>query len=72
MAAAGRWRARRRDALAVTVIAMVLGLLFSSPALDLVHGLSLDVLTALRWRILGNRHDPGSAPAVVVVLDEET
>jgi adenylate cyclase len=56
----------------VTVIAMVLGLLFSSPALDLVHGLSLDVLTALRWRIFGNRHDPGSAPAVVVVLDEET
>ena len=72
MAAAGRWRTRRRDTLAVMVIALVLGLLFTSPAFDAVHGLSLDVLTALRWRMFGNRHDPASAPAVVVVIDEET
>lgn len=51
---------------------MVIGLVFTSPAFDRFHGLSLDALTALRWRIFGNRHDPGSAPTVVVVLDEET
>jgi class 3 adenylate cyclase len=54
------------------LIAMVIGLVLTSPAFDRFHGLSLDALTALRWRIFGNHHDPGSAPTVVVVLDEET
>lgn len=65
-------RISRRDALAVLVVALVSGVLFASPALDIAHGLSIDVLTALRWKIVGERYDPASAPAVVVVIDEET
>src|SRR4029079_9626220 len=33
-------------------------------------GLSIDILTALRWRALGNA--PGASPTAVVALDEET
>ena len=37
-----------------------------------MRGLSIDVLTALRWRVFGNAHAPAASPAVVVALDEET
>ena len=63
---------RRRDALAAIIIALAFGLPFAAPALDVTRGWSLDALTALRWQAFGNRPDPASAPAVVVVLDEET
>jgi class 3 adenylate cyclase len=52
------------------VIAAASGLFFASPALDLAHGLSIDALTALRWRVFGQRHDPAAAPAVAIVIDE--
>lgn len=38
----------------------------------MVHGLSIDVLTALRWEMFGRRQDPATSPAVVVAIDEET
>ncbi|MFY9991063.1 MAG: hypothetical protein WAL40_08485, partial [Rhodoplanes sp.] len=60
---------RKRDALAALVFAVVSGLLFASPALDIAHGLSIDVLTALRWQVFGQRHDRAAAPVVVVVID---
>jgi class 3 adenylate cyclase/CHASE2 domain-containing sensor protein len=63
---------RRRAALAAFLIALVSALVAASPALDAVRGLSIDVLTALRWRAFGNAHPPASSPAVVVALDEET
>jgi adenylate cyclase len=62
----------RRAALAAFLIALVVGLVAASPALDGVRGLSVDVLTALRWRVFGNAHAPTSSPTVVVALDEET
>ncbi len=37
-----------------------------------MRGLSIDLLTALRWRAFGNAHQPAASPAVVVALDEET
>ena len=58
--------------LATLAIALLSGLLFASPALDIAHGLSIDVLTALRWQVFGERHEPAAAPAVVVVIDEES
>ncbi|HLN11478.1 MAG TPA: adenylate/guanylate cyclase domain-containing protein [Xanthobacteraceae bacterium] len=61
-----------RDALAVIVIALVAGVVSARPALDIVRGLSIDVLTALRWQAFGQRHDPASAPVVVVVIDEDS
>ena len=63
-----RWRA----ALAAFLIALVVGLVAASPALDGVRGLSIDFLTALRWRVFGNPYAPSSSPTVVVAIDEET
>jgi hypothetical protein len=66
-------RARfRRDALAVAGIALLAGLLCSSPAVDVVRGLSLDALTALRWQAFGPRHDAAASPVVVIAIDEES
>jgi class 3 adenylate cyclase len=64
--------ARLRDADAALVIAVLAGLLILAPPLDRLHGLSIDLLTALRWRVFGNMHEPQASPAVVVALDEET
>jgi adenylate cyclase len=64
--------ARLRDAGAAVVIAILAGLLILAPPLDRLHGLSIDLLTALRWRVFGNMHEPQASPAVVVALDEET
>ncbi|WP_146604671.1 CHASE2 domain-containing protein, partial [Rhodoplanes roseus] len=65
-------RFRKRDLAAVALVVLLCGLVFASPALDRFAGLSLDILTALRWRVFGLRHDPARAPAVVVAIDEET
>jgi adenylate cyclase len=63
---------RRWDAVAVVVIVLVAGTLAASPTLDILHGLSLDSLTALRWRVVGNRHAPAASPAVVIAFDEDS
>ena len=63
---------RRRAAIAAGLISLVSALAAASPALDPVRGVSIDLLTALRWRVFGNAHEPASSPAVVVALDEET
>ena len=64
--------ARLRAALAAFLIAIVASLVAASPVLDTLRGLSIDILTALRWRICGNAHPPESSATVVVALDEET
>src|SRR5205807_1134782 len=46
--------------------------LAASPALERVHGLSLDILTALRFEMFGNRDSPAASPTVVVAIDEES
>jgi class 3 adenylate cyclase len=65
-------RARLRAAFAAFVIALASSLLAASPLLDPLRGLSIDVLTALRWRVFGNSHPPESSPVAVVAIDEET
>jgi adenylate cyclase len=65
-------RITRRDILAVLLIALVSGLLGTAPLLKNVHGLSLDILTSLRWEMFGARRDPATSPAVVIAIDEET
>jgi len=37
-----------------------------------VRGLSIDILTALRWDVFGRRHHPAASPAVVIAMDEES
>jgi class 3 adenylate cyclase len=65
-------RAARRDILAGVATALVCGIFFSLPALEVVHGLSIDTLTAVRWKLFGDRRDPVPAPVVVVAIDEES
>ena len=60
-----------RDAIAATVIAFACAGVAVSPALERIQGLSLDILTALRFEMFGNRHSPTASPTVVVVIDEE-
>lgn len=62
----------RRDAVAIALVALLCGLASVVPPLSLVHGWSIDVLTALRWEAFGPRRDPASSPVVVVAIDEET
>jgi adenylate cyclase len=61
-----------RDTLAVVVIALVCAAASVSPVLKPIHGLSLDILTALRWEMFGRRHDPAASPAIVVAIDSES
>lgn len=67
-----RHRITRGDALAALLIAVVAGVLVSLPALDVARGVSLDILTATRWRVFGAPTDPLARPAVVVAIDEES
>jgi adenylate cyclase/guanylate cyclase len=61
-----------RDAIAVAGIALICAAASVSPVFEATHGLSIDILTALRWEIFGRRHDPVASPAVVVAIDEES
>ena len=56
----------------VAAIALVCAAASVSPVARPIRGLSLDILTALRWEIFGHRHDPAASPAVVVAIDEES
>jgi adenylate cyclase len=62
----------RRDTMAAAVIALIAGSVVALPAFDVLGGLSIDALTALRCLAFGPRHDPSTSPVVVVVLDEES
>ncbi|WP_035980561.1 adenylate/guanylate cyclase domain-containing protein [Bradyrhizobium sp. STM 3843] len=63
---------RTRDTLAVLAIAVVSAALFVSPAFERGRGLSLDILTWLRFEAFGNRQAPEQSPTVVVAIDEES
>jgi adenylate cyclase len=65
-------RRTTRDALAIVSVALICGALSASPLFDFAHGLSLDILTALRWEMFGVRSDPAVSSAVVVAIDEES
>lgn len=65
-------RIGRRDIVAAILIALLAGAVFTSPPLQTLQGLSLDILTALRGRLVGDRRDPATSPVVVVAIDGET
>lgn len=62
----------RRHLLVALALALAAGIGVATPLFDGLRGLSLDTLTGLRWRILGNDRPPQDSPVVVVALDEET
>jgi adenylate cyclase len=61
-----------RDVTAILAIALICAGISVSPALERIQGLSIDLLTALRWEMFGRRHDPAASPTVVVAIDEES
>jgi adenylate cyclase len=65
-------RIGRRDIVAAILIALATGAAFTSPPLQTLQGLSLDILTALRWKLIGDRRDGATSPVVVVAIDGET
>lgn len=65
-------RIGRRDIVVAILIALVTGATFASPPFQRLQGLSLDILTALRWKLIGDRRDPATSPVVVVAIDGET
>jgi class 3 adenylate cyclase/CHASE2 domain-containing sensor protein len=65
-------RTLRRNALVAAIIAVTAAMIAVSPAFGLLHGMSIDALTALRWLAFGSMREPASSPAVVVAIDEET
>jgi class 3 adenylate cyclase/CHASE2 domain-containing sensor protein len=62
----------RRDAIAIVLVALASSLVTALPPFNLIHGWSIDALTALRWEVFGRRRDPASTPVAVVAIDEET
>src|SRR3974390_2829008 len=69
MVTVSRWF---RDAFAVVAIALVATALMLSPPLDRFRGLSIDVLTWLRWRFYERTQPAPESRTVIVALDEET
>jgi class 3 adenylate cyclase/CHASE2 domain-containing sensor protein len=65
-------RITRRDAVAIILVALACGIVSTLPPFNLIHGWSIDALTALRWQVFGTRRDPALAPVVVIAIDEET
>jgi adenylate cyclase len=63
---------RGREALTAAVIVLLAATVAVLPPLDPLQGWSVDILTALRWRVFGNRHEPAASPAVVIAIDEES
>jgi adenylate cyclase len=63
---------RSSTAVAVAAIILIASALPVLPPLDMLTGLSLDALTGLRWRLIGNAHESSNSPSVVIALDEET
>jgi adenylate cyclase len=61
-----------RKSIAIVVIALASGLISTLPPFRLLHGWSIDVLTALRWETFGPRHDAATSPVAVIAIDEET
>lgn len=63
-------RISRRNVVAAGLIALLCGASLAST--ELLQGLSLDLLTTLRWELFGDRRYPAASPVVVVGIDEET
>ena len=67
-----RIRRSTRNQMVIAAIALVCAAASVSPVVRPIRGLSLDILTALRWEVFGRRQDPAASPTVVVAIDEES
>src|SRR5690349_10265142 len=62
----------RRQILVALVLALATGFGIVTPPFEVLRGLSLDVLTGLRWHVLGPPRAAEPSPVVVVAIDEAT
>src|SRR3954451_17593905 len=62
-------RIGRPDIVAAILIVLLAGAVVTSPPLQTLQGLSLDILTALRGKLVGDHRDPGEPPGGVVASD---
>jgi len=67
-----RIRRSTRNRIAIAAIALACAVASVSPVMRPLRGLSIDILTALRWEVFGRRHHPAASPAVVIAMDEES
>ncbi len=65
-------RLHRRQILALLLIASLASGVVALPPAQWLNGLSIDMLTWLRWATLGPRRHPAPAPVAIVVFDEDT
>jgi adenylate cyclase len=65
-------RVIRRDVVALLLVALLSGIVTAYPPIRLIHGWSIDALTALRWRLSGSHRDASPSPVVVIAIDEAT
>ncbi len=65
-------RGIRRDAIAIVLVALAGGVAFAFAPLNIVHGWSIDFLTAARFELFGPRQDGAAMPVAVIAIDEET
>jgi class 3 adenylate cyclase/CHASE2 domain-containing sensor protein len=61
-----------RDAIAAAIVALIVGTMVALPVFDPLRGLSIDILTTLRWRAFGQVQDPATSSVIVVAMDEES
>ena len=65
-------RLHRRQILALLLIASLTSGVVVLPPAQWLNGLSIDMLTWLRWATLGPRRHPVPPPVAIVVFDEDT
>src|SRR5882672_3876128 len=63
---------RLRDTVAAFLIVSVISGALALPYFDVLRGLSIDLLTRLRWDTYGEMHNPAESLAVVIAIDEDT
>src|SRR3954462_12460881 len=63
---------RLRDAIAALLIVLAVSTALALPQLDTLRGVSIDVLTWLRWVTMAAPDSAADSPAGVVAVDEET
>ena len=61
-----------RDLALAAVVSLAFAALLSAPAFQRLQGLSVDILYAVRDRLVDPRHDPADSPTVIIAIDEET
>ena len=64
--------ARSRDLVILAAIALAIACALSLPGAVNIDGIGLDILVALRYAVIGSRHQQDDGPVAIVAVDEES